>query len=125
MSSKFVRAIVFLVMLVSLPLQGLAAITMPSCKMNEQVVDVHASVEKSADMDMQSCHHHDADSKNKTDNKECAKCSFCVLSHSIGFVPENPTVRLAGNPPQYPTELSVLPNQIQYSLFRPPRHTSA
>lgn len=121
MYSKLSRFITLFAILVCLPLQGLATVTMPSCPAHGQKTEMHVDVIKAGDMSH--CEHHDSDRQSK--NAPCDKCFACYLSVAQAIMPFSIVVELNGVSPMVATLQSGMPDSLPASLFHPPRSTFA
>jgi hypothetical protein len=121
MYSKLSRLITLFAILVCLPLQGLAAVTMPSCQAHGQQMEMHIDADQSGDMSY--CDHHDSDQPSK--NAPCDKCFSCYLSAAQAIIPFNISIELDGVTPKVTGPVAEIPDSFTSSLFRPPRSTFA
>lgn len=121
MKTKIVKKIIILIMLICLPIEGMAAVAMPNCQMH----DPHQMV--STDMsnmdDMTHCDHHDSTKSAK--NVTCDKCLPCHLSVAQAITPLNTPLEFSGALPMYSSEVTEVPDNVPPSLFHPPRQTFA
>lgn len=121
MRSKLTKYIVLLALMVCLPLQGLAAVTMSSCqthdvKMKMQVTAGHSD-------SMEHCEHHAAD--HVTKKSPCDKCLSCYLSVAQAIIPINIAFDLSAANPMIDTLTLVTLNAVPSSHFHPPRTSLA
>lgn len=121
MSYKLIRLIALYVVLICLPLQGLAAVTMPSCQKHSSKVEMHVDVEHYDDMSH--CDHQDAD--HSTKKTPCDKCLNCHLGAAQAIILFNVPVELSGVAPMFTRLIAEIPDLATPSLFHPPRLTFA
>lgn len=124
MRSRFWRTLVFVVMLACLPLQGLAALTMPACQMHNQSSDLQHSMDADQDMDMAHCDHHPASNHQPT-KSACEKCVSCFLSLSQAIIPGGTAVTAVSATERFAAPAETVTDSILTSLFRPPITPSA
>lgn len=109
-------------MLICLPLEGIAAVVMPNCQMQDtHQVTIGASMSNIDDMTH--CHHHDA--AKSTKNVTCDKCLPCHLSIAQAIIPFTPPLEISGALPMHSNEITEVPDNIPPSLFHPPRQAFA
>lgn len=133
MHSRLTRLITLLAILVCLPLQGLAAVTMPACQAHGQNMAMHSDVgqaEASDDCDHHEVkhsadcdHHHDQAPHSK--NSPCDKCFSCYLSATQAVSPQLLTVDAFGVMVMVATPLAGMSDALPSSLYHPPRPTFA
>ncbi|OIQ84900.1 hypothetical protein GALL_332600 [mine drainage metagenome] len=122
MHSKLNRLIMLFAILICLPLQGLAAVTMPSCHVHDQKMEMHVDADHSEVMSH--CdHHHDGDHSNK--NTPCDKCFSCYLSATMAMISFNISVELNGVSPMVAGPALEISDLVPSPLFHPPRSTFA
>ena len=121
MHSKLIRLIVLFAILICLPLQGLAAVTMPSCQMHGSKVEMQVDTDQSDGMSH--CDHHDANQLTK--KAPCDKCLSCYLSVAQAIIPFSIFVELNSATPMFTGLIAETPDSILSSLFHPPRPISA
>ncbi|PPC96000.1 MAG: hypothetical protein CTY32_07125 [Methylotenera sp.] len=118
MKSKIIKFI----MLICLPVEGMAAVAMPNCQMHDtQQMQVNADMSNMDDM--AHCDHHDSAKPAK--NVTCDKCLPCHLSVAQAIIPFNTPLEFSGALPMYSTDISEVPDTVPPSLFHPPRQTFA
>lgn len=133
MHSKLTRLITLLAIMICLPLQGLAAVTMPACQAHGQKMEMHADVgqaQASDDCDhheikhSDDCdHHHDQSPQSK--KSPCDKCFSCYLSATQAVSPHLLTVDALGVTVMVATPLAGMSDTFPSSLYHPPRPTFA
>ena len=121
MCSKLIRLITLFTMLVCLPLQGLAAITMPSCQMNSSKVEMHVDTDHLDSMP--DCDHHDGNQPSKSTS--CNECSYCFLTVAQAIIPFKISIELNSNTVTFADLVAEIPDLVPPSLFHPPRQTFA
>jgi len=121
MHSKLTRLITLLAILVCLPLQGLAAVTMPACQAHGQKMEMHADVGQAQASDH--CDHHDKAPQSK--NSPCDKCFYCYLSATQAVSPHLLTVDALGVTVMVAAPLAGMSDALPSSLYHPPRSTFA
>lgn len=121
MHSKLIRLITLFTILVCLPLQGLAAVTMPSCQMHGSKVEMQVDTDHSDSM--AHCEHHDTNQLTK--KTPCDKCLTCYLSVAQAIIPFNISVEFSGATPMFTGLIAGIPDSVPSSLFHPPRLTFA
>lgn len=125
MHSKFSRLIATFAILICLPLQGLAAVTMPACQSHEQTMEMHVDSGQMASMDH--CEHsikpHDMQHSDK--KAPCDKCFSCFLSSTQAIIPFNFSVEMNNHHAMYSGMFSDIPDSVLSSVYRPPRLTLA
>ncbi len=107
-------------MVICLPLEGMATLTMPNCPMHKPH-QMMVGVDMSNLDDMAHCDHHGTASPAKNDT--CEKCLPCHLSVAQAIIPFNPPLEFSGALPMYSTEFTEVPDAVPPSLFHPPRQT--
>jgi hypothetical protein len=128
MQSKLIKIIVLFAVILCLPLQGLAAITMPSCQMHGSTMEMfagHAMDNASighAD-EMSHCMQYDANSDSK--KTPCDKCLSCYLSAAQAIIPFDLSVEQGGVAPMFTILITFALNLAPSPLFHPPRPTLA
>lgn len=116
MNFRLYKSIVFFTMLVCLPLQGLAAITMPGCAMNESSVELHVDADNVDSM--HNCHNDDNQPSKSTFGNKCSYC-FLTLSHAI--TPFNISVELDSSTALFSDMFAKIPDLVPTSPYTPPR----
>ena len=119
MQSKLIKIIVLFAVILCLPLQGLAAITMPSCQMHGSTMEMSAG---HAD-EISHCMEHDANSDSK--KTPCDKCLSCYLSAAQAIIPFDLSVEQGGVAPMFTILITFALNLAPSPLFHPPRPTLA
>lgn len=133
MHSRLTRLIMLLAILVCLPLQGLAAVTMPACQAHGQTMEMHADAGRaqasdhcdhpenkySADYE----HHHDKAPQSKS--SPCDKCFSCYLSATQAVFPHLFAVDALGVTVMLAAPLADMRDALSSSLYHPPRPTFA
>lgn len=122
MKTNLIKFITLFIMLVCLPLEGMAAVAMPNCQMHDpHQMTVNADMDNMDDM--AHCDHHDTAKPAK--NVACDKCLSCHLSVAQAIIPFNIPLEFSGALPMYCTEITEVPDTAPPSLFHPPRQTFA
>lgn len=121
MYSRFTRLMMLLAVLVCLPLQGLAAVTMPACHAHSQKMEM--SVNAGQMDDMSHCDQHSSDQPVKSTS--CDKCFYCHLNVTQAMIPFNLAVEQSAIAPMIFGLAQEVPDSDPSSLFRPPRLTFA
>jgi hypothetical protein len=121
MYSQLTKFIVLLALMVCLPLQGLAAVTMPSCQAHDTKMEMHVATGHADSMER--CEHHAAD--HVTKKSPCDKCLSCYLSAAQAIIPFNIAFDLSTANPMIDTLTLVTLNAVPSSHFHPPRTTLA
>lgn len=118
MHSKLSRLMTLFVILICLPLQGLAAVTMPSCQAHGQKIEMHAVAGDMADMSH--CdHHHDGKAQPK--KAPCDKCVACYLSAAQALISFVMSVNTPGVSPMVAGLVKEVSDPVTSSLFHPLR----
>ena len=133
MRSKLTRLIMLMAILVCLPLQGLAAVTILACQAHEQKMAMHADVGQTQASDpcnhheikhSDDCdHHHDKAPQSK--NSPCDKCFSCYLSATQAVFPHLLAVDAPGVTVMVAAPLAGMSDALPSSLYHPPRPTFA
>lgn len=118
---KLSRLITLFVILACLPLQGLAAVTMPSCQMHDSKAVMYVGADHSGNMSH--CDHHNADQPTK--KTPCDKCFACHSIVAQAITPFNISVEFSGSSPMFTSQMTEIPDTVPSSLFHPPRLTFA
>jgi len=119
MCSKPIRFVTLLVMLICLPLQGLAAVTMPSCQAHDQKMEMQVDTDNAQSQAMDHCSHHgDIDQKSK--NTTCNKCISCYLV-ATAMIPFSMLISTNGDAILVPAIAADIPDFLLTSLFHPPK----
>lgn len=106
-------------MLICLPLEGIAAVTMLNCQMHDQ-----HQTKVGADMrNVTHCEHDDTAKPDK--NVTCEKCLPCHLSVAHAIIPLNTPLEFSGVLPMFSTEFTEVPDTVSYLPFHPPKQTFA
>ena len=121
MRSKLTKYIVLLALMVCLPLQGLAAVTMSSCQTHDVKMKMHVTAGQSDSMEH--CEHHAAE--HVTKKSPCDKCLSCYLSVAQAIIPINIAFDLSAANPMIDTLTLVTLNAVPSSHFHPPRTSLA
>ncbi len=121
MRFKLTKFIVLLALMVCLPLQGLAAVTMPSCQAHDTKTEMHLGTNHSDTM--AHCEHHD--SNHVTKKAPCDKCLSCYLSIAQAIIPVNIAFDLSVANPMFDAPILASLNSVPSSHFHPPRATLA
>ncbi len=117
MYSRLSRLITLFAILICLPLQGLAAVTMPSCQSHGQKMEIQ--IDAGQANTMSHCDSHDGDQPSK--NTPCDKCFNCYLNAAQAITPFNLFVEVNGNAPMFAGPVAEIPDSVPSSLFHPPR----
>ncbi len=131
MHSRSSRLITLLVILICLPLQGLAAVVMPACQAHGQMVEMHA---EATPTQADGCTHHIAstgmdgspnDQAPHSMPSSCNTCFYCYLS-ATQAVPLPPlAVDVIGVAVMVAAPLAGIPDAPPSPLYHPPRPTFA
>ena len=116
MYSRLSRLIVLFAMLVCLPLNGLAASTMPACDAHGQAIVMPADADQ-ADA-MPGCDHHET--KSQSAKIPCDKCFSCHVVTAQAIVPFAFTVQAMVASTKFSAAIAEKPQSVSSSLFRPP-----
>lgn len=116
MYSRLSRLIVLFAMLVCLPLNGLAASTMPACDAHGQAMVMHADADQ-ADM-MPGCDHHET--KSPSAKTPCDKCFSCHIVSAQAIVPFAFTMMAMATSLKFSAAIAEKPQSVPSFLFRPP-----
>lgn len=122
MRSQLTKFIVLLALMVCLPLQGLAAVTMSSCQTHNTKMEMHVAAGHADSMEH--CEHHAA-ADHATKKAPCDKCLSCYLSVAQAIIPFHIAFDLSTANPMVDTLTLVTLNTIPSSHFHPPRTTLA
>ena len=117
MRSELIKLITLFAMLICLPLQGLAAITMPACQMHNSKMEMQ--VDASHLESMPHCDHHDNNQPSKSTS--CNKCSYCFLTVAQAIIPSNISIALIDDATVFTDLITEIPDLFPPSLFHPPR----
>lgn len=132
MHSKLTRLITLLAILLCLPLQGLAAVTMPACQAHGQKMEMHEDVGQAQVSDH--CDHHDVrhadcnhhhDQAPKSKNSPCDKCFSCYLSATQAVFTQLLAVDALGVTVMIAAQLDDMSDALPSPLYHPPRPTFA
>ena len=127
MHSRLSKLIVLFALLICLPLQGLAAISMPACQAHSSAIELKMEIEMEMHMDsadtMSHCEQQTADHTSK--KSSCNQCLSCYLSVAQAIIPFSLAVELSGANPMFATLMLEAVNSIPSSHFHPPRTTLA
>ncbi|CAG4884963.1 conserved exported protein of unknown function [Georgfuchsia toluolica] len=118
MYSRLSRLMTLFAILICLPLQGLAAVTMPSCQAHGQKMEMQATTGEMADMSH--CDHHH-NGKPQPKKAPCDKCFACYLSTAQAIIPFVMSVKASGASPMNDGLTREIPEPVPSSLFHPPR----
>lgn len=121
MRSKLTKFLVLLTLMLCLPLQGLAIVTMPSCQAHDAKMEMHVGAGQYDNM--AHCEHHAAD--HSTKKSPCDKCLSCYLSVAQAIIPFNIAFDLSAANPMFDTLTLVTLNAVPSSHFHPPRTSLA
>lgn len=116
MYSRLSRLIVLFAMLVCLPLNGLAASTMPACEMHGQTMAMHADADQMNAMP--GCDHHE--SKPQPGKTPCDKCFACHMSSAQAIIPFVMPMQAMVAIQKFSVAPAEIPQSVSSSLFRPP-----
>lgn len=116
MCSKLIRLIVLFAMLVCIPLQGLAAITMPACQIHSPKVEMHVGDQLDS---MPHCDHHG--SKQPSKNTSCNECTYCFLTVAQAITPSKITIEFNSDTVTFTDPVARIPDLVPSTLFHPPR----
>ena len=107
-------------MLICLPLQGLASVTMASCQMRSSTLEMHMDETHGATTH---CNMH------KTNHEHtshlCVKCTCCYLSATQAIVTLNIPIHLDSIAPMFTSLTKEFSEPVPTSFFHPPRFTFA
>lgn len=118
MYSRLSRLMALFAILICLPLQGLAAVTMPFYMAHQQTMEMNAAAGDMADMSH--CgHRHDGNPQPK--KAPCDKCLVCYLSAAQALVPFVMPVDAPDGALLVTGQTRGIPEPIPASLFHPPR----
>ena len=118
MSSKLTRLIVLFAMLVCLPLQGLAAATMPACQPDGKNMATVSNAGQALMMAGCDHPHHGATPAKKA---PCDHCFSCQLSVTQAFLPISLALVVNVTAGVVAAAAEKIPDSLPSSLFRPPR----
>jgi len=121
MHSKLIRLITLFVILVCLPLQGLAAVAMPACQAQHQNMEMHNAGQAGVMSHCGHCHDDGQPSKSAA----CDQCFTCHLSAAQAIIPFSLPMAIKGVAPMVAAPLAGTSDSLPSSLFRPPRLTLA
>lgn len=121
MYPRLIRLITLFALLICLPLQGLAAVTMPACQAHGQNTEM--SVDTGQMDDMSHCDQHSSDQP--AQNTPCDKCFYCHLNVTQAIIPFDLAVAMNVVSPIVSGVSQEIPDSDPSSLFRPPRLTFA
>lgn len=116
-SSKFIRVVMLFVILVCLPLQGLAAVTMAACQTHDQSMQM--SVDADSSDDMSHCNYQTSD--HTTKKSACDKCLTCHISVAQAIIPVNILVEFSGMTPVPSNLAEQASDSVSSPPFHPPR----
>lgn len=121
MHSQLWRTLVFVVMMACLPLQGLAALTMPACQMPHQQPDRQQADRQQANQDsaVSHCDHHPT-GQHQPDKNACDKCVSCWLILSQALIPDGSAVVESSLGEKFFASADEATDSISPPLFRPP-----
>lgn len=122
MRFRLTRLFTLLAILICLPLQGLAAVTMPSCQAHGQKMEVHVDADQS-EFTSHCGHHHDGDQPSS--NAPCDKCFYCHLNVTQAIIPFSLLLEVNGVAPMVSGLIAGIPETVPSSPFHPPRSTFA
>jgi hypothetical protein len=105
-------------MLICLPLEGLASVTIPSCQMHTSKMQMTTAQE-----DMTHCGMHKSDIAPKS--TPCDKCTYCFLNAAQAIIMLNHPIYMDGISPMFTSLTAVISDPIPTSFFHPPRLTLA
>jgi hypothetical protein len=112
----FIRLLVLFAMLVSLPLNGLAAITMPACDAHGTAMKMHMDAEQMAAMP--DCDHHEPEAPSgKTACDQCFSCHVVSAQALVPIILSLPEMAIAL---KFSAAIAEKPQSVVSSLFRPP-----
>ena len=133
MHSKLIRYVTVFIMLICLPLQGMAAVAMPACQAHGEKLAMHTIVNES-DTQFDAVHHQVESSSNcdqhTTDNQQaksstCDKCFFCYLSATQGVIPLIISINVIGAATTTAAPLAASSSAFAIPPYHPPRSISA
>jgi len=116
MCSRFIRLILLFSMLICLPIEGLASVTMPSCPMHNSKLDMKMS---STHDDMSHCGMNKDDTAPKSTSYD--KCTLCYLSVAQAITMLNLSLYVDGISPMFSSLTTIISNPIPTSFYHPPR----
>jgi hypothetical protein len=119
MHSRFIRLILLFTILICLPLEGLASVTMPSCQMHGSKTDMQMD----SMSDMTHCGMHKSDMAPKS--TPCDKCTYCFLGAAQAIIMLSIPIHMDGISPMFTNLTTVFSDPIPTSFFHPPRLTLA
>lgn len=125
MHSRLSKFIVLFALMICLPLQGLAAVSMPACQAHSSTIEMPMDNEMAMDSadTMSHCEQQAADHTSK--KSSCNQCLSCYLNVAQAIIPFSFAVELSGANPMFATLMLEAINSIPSSHFHPPRTTLA
>lgn len=107
-----------LVVLICLPLQGLAVVTMPACHAHGPGMGMHVDADQAVGA-MAHCDEHEPDQPPA--NTPCDKCFHCFLGAAQAIMPAAITLAVSGNASVTAGLIAEIHESFFSSPFRPPR----
>ncbi len=133
MYCKLTRLITLIVLLICLPLQGVAAVVMPACQSHGQSTEMHANVAHVQASD--DCNHHSVNNSVDCDHPHdkapqskkspCDKCFSCYLSATQAVSPQLLSIDAFGVAVKVAASLAGMSDALPSPLYHPPRSTFA
>jgi hypothetical protein len=120
MRSKLLRLFLLFTLLICLPLQGLALMSIPSCQMHSSKMEMHMGNTHDG---MKHCCMHNAKHEHKSTS--CDKCTYCYLGVAQAIVTLNTPINLDGIAPMFTSVTKETSDPIPTSFYHPPRLTFA
>jgi hypothetical protein len=124
-----------LLLIICIPLQGLAAASMPACQHMAAMLQAQAAemdmsnIPMSADqdmtMDMKNCEKHTQSEPTSTHVTDCHKCYFCLMGVVAWLMPQTPDLTIVKTNTLYSSQPVLLNQTTNSPPYHPPKTLSA
>ncbi len=126
-----------LLLIICIPLQGLAAASMPACQHMAAMLQAQAAADmdmsnmtmpadQDMTMDMADCEqHHAAPSTQQNHGTDCHKCYFCTLGVIAWLMPQIADISIVQANTLHASQLVLLNQTTNSPPYHPPRTLSA
>ena len=123
-------------LIICIPLQGLAAASMPACQHMAAMLKAQAATEmdmshmtmpadQDMTMDMADCEQHHSPEPTPQHGGDCHKCYFCLIGVTAWLMPQIPNISIAQTQSLHSSQTVLLNQTTNSPPYHPPKILSA